>query len=104
MAKLWAAGREGLARLVPRGEGGLGEERAKELGILFLALEPAGIWLIGLTNGNEKLSAERKAHVLANTFAFLRHSQAFYGRWRNYQPGVCVSRTCHPNTDLHIPG
>lgn len=31
---MWVAGREGLARLVPRGEGGLGEERAKELGIL----------------------------------------------------------------------
>lgn len=51
----------------PEGERGIGEEWAKEVGIpVFWGLYPAGIWLVILINGDEKLSTECNTRIGQN--------------------------------------
>lgn len=55
----------------PEGERGIGEEWAKEVGIpVFWGLYPAGIWLVILINGDEKLSTERNTSIGQNICLF----------------------------------
>ena len=91
-------GKEGLARMGAEAETERGKVHQGGEITVFRGLCHAGHWLI--REMFVKSSQQNAMHVLGRIFAFLRGSQASYGRRINYQLGVCVTHIFHPNTVL----